>query len=130
MVKIPGYTHMGNYRKEKKGGGVSILVQEGIPYVRRSDLDIFDEGKIESIFIEVLSKNGKKIIVGSMYRPPNTDIHQFSTNITKIITTVRSHNAKTRPEIIIGMDHNIDLLKSKDHHGTQTFIDDLSDMNI
>ena len=37
MVNVNGFTHMCNYRKEKKGGGVSILVRDGIAYsvVRR-----------------------------------------------------------------------------------------------
>ena len=44
MVKIPGFTHVSNYRKNKKGGGVTILIQEGISYRRRLDLVVFDEG--------------------------------------------------------------------------------------
>ena len=34
VVKIPGYIHIGNYQKERKGGGVSILITEGIPHKR------------------------------------------------------------------------------------------------
>ena len=66
MVNIAGYTHIGNCRSEKKGGGVSILLKDGITYKRRTDLDIFQEGETESVFVEILSKNGKKIIMGSM----------------------------------------------------------------
>ena len=29
VVNVPGFTHVGNYRKNRKGGGVSILVREG-----------------------------------------------------------------------------------------------------
>ena len=25
MVNIPGYTHIGNYREDRKGGGVSFI---------------------------------------------------------------------------------------------------------
>ena len=85
MVNIVGYTHVGNCQSEKKGGGVSILLKDGISYKRRKDLDIFQEGKTESVFVEILSKNGKKIILGSMYRPPNTNISQFSTNLASIV---------------------------------------------
>ena len=67
MVNIPSYTHIGNYRTEKKGGGVSIPTNNGISYKRRRDLDIFLEDQTESIFIEITSKNGKMIILGSMY---------------------------------------------------------------
>ena len=61
MVKIPGYTHVGNYRKNKKGGGVSILIRDGISHKRRLDLDVFEEGLTESVFVEIRSKNGKHI---------------------------------------------------------------------
>ena len=43
MVKIPCFTHVTNYRKNKKGGGVTILIRDGISYRRRTDLDVFDE---------------------------------------------------------------------------------------
>ena len=62
MVNVAGYTHVGNYRNTKKGGGVSILIKDGISYKRRQDLDIFQEGETESVFIEILSKNGTIII--------------------------------------------------------------------
>ena len=58
MVKILGYTYISNCQKERKGGGVCILIRDGIPCKQRTDLDIFT-GETESVFIEVLSKNGK-----------------------------------------------------------------------
>ena len=57
MVKIPGYTHVSNYRKNKKGGGVSILIKDGISYKRWQDLAVFEEGQTESVFVEIRSKN-------------------------------------------------------------------------
>ena len=48
LVNIPGYSHICNYCKTKKGGGVSILLHDGITYKRRSDLDIFEEVYIQS----------------------------------------------------------------------------------
>ena len=36
MINMPGYTHIGNYRKNRKGGGVLILLKHGIPYKRSS----------------------------------------------------------------------------------------------
>ena len=128
MVNVAGYTHVGNYRNTKKGRGVSILIRDGISYKRRQDLDIFQEGETESIFIEILSKSGKNIVIGSMYRLPNTDITQFSNNISSITSLVRKGNCF--PELIIGMDHNIDLLKGSCHNPTQQFITDLSNIDL
>ena len=67
MVRIPGYTHVGNYRKNKKGGGLSILIRDGISYKRQWDLDVFEEEQTESVFVEIRSKYGKDTILGSMY---------------------------------------------------------------
>ena len=114
----------------KKGGGVTILLKDGITYKRRKDLDIFQEKETESVFVEILSKNGKKIIIGSMYRPPNTDISQFCTNIANIVRQARMARGKSPPELVIGMDHNIDFLKGSHHNPTQNFIEDLSDIDL
>ena len=89
MVRIPGYTHVGNYRKNKKGCGVSILIKDGISYKRWWDLDVFEEGQTESVFVEIRSKNGKDIILGSMYKPLNVDITQFSINLSRIVNDAK-----------------------------------------
>ena len=116
MVKICGFTHISNFRKDKKGGGVSILVQDGIAYRRRQDLDVFEEGHTESIFIEVKSRNGKQIIFGSMYKPPNTSNEQFITNITEIVHKTKSVKGQHPLELVLGMDHNINLLMASPIH--------------
>ena len=130
MVNIPGYTHIGNFRTKKKGGGVSILLKEGLSYKRREDLDIFQKGFTESIFVEIISKNGKKIILGSMYRPPNTQIEQFSNNLIDIIHKAKNTGSNLIPEIVIGMDHNVDLLKGMQHAPIHKFIEDISNLNL
>ena len=35
MVNVPGFTHIDNYRRHKKEGGISILIREGILFKRR-----------------------------------------------------------------------------------------------
>ena len=89
MVKIPGFTHVSNFCRNKKGGGVTILIRDGIAFRRRCDLDVFEEGQTESVFIKVKSKSGKQIIFGSMYKPPNTDTDQFTNHITDIVQKTR-----------------------------------------
>ena len=130
MVKIPAFTHVSNYRKNKKGGGVTILIQDGISYRRRTDLDVFDEGLTESIFIEVRSKNGKQIIFGSLYKPPNVDIDQFSEHLSSITYKVRQVQGKHLPEMVLGMDHNMNLLNSVIHPPMHKFIETLSELKL
>ena len=130
MVKIPGFTHVSNYRKNKKGGGVTILIRDGISYRRRTDLDVFDEGLTESIFIEVRSKNGKQIIFGSLYKPQNDGIDQFSEHLSSITYKVRQVQGKHLPEMVLGMDHNMNLLNSAIHPPTHKFIETLSELKL
>ena len=103
---------------------------EGITYKCRSDLDIFEEGLTESVFVEIRSKNGKQIIVGSMYKPPNVSIDQYSNNLTTIVNKIKLVTGRYTPEIIIGMDHNINLLNSATHLPTHNFMETLSNLNL
>ena len=71
LVKVPGYTLICSNRKHSKGGGTAILLRNGITFKRRTDIEIFREKEVESTIIEIVAKDGKKIVVCSMYRPPN-----------------------------------------------------------
>ena len=66
QVNIPGYNLISNHQQHGNGEGAAILVHDGIIHKRRRDLDTFDEKIIESVFIETISKSGKKIIMGSI----------------------------------------------------------------
>ena len=94
LVDIPDYTLISSHRSQSKGGGTAILIRNGIPYKRCKNLEVFKEGKLESTFIEVLSKNGKKFIVGSMYQPPNTDAESFNKKLNTIISKFALTNEK------------------------------------
>ena len=126
LVKIPGYTLVCSNRKQNKGGGTAILLQSGITYRRRIDIAIFKEKQVESTIVEIVAKNGKKIIVSSMYRLPNTDATYFLNSVNSITSKALSE----KKEIILGMDHNLDLLKSGTHKPTQIFLSDLIDKEI
>ena len=103
-------------------------MRDGIAYRRRQDLDVFEEGHTESIFIEVKSRNGKQIIFGSMYKPPNTSNEQFITNITEIVHKTKSGKGQHLLELVLGMDHNINLLNGKSHKPTQKFIEMMDEL--
>ena len=121
MVNIPGYDVISNHQKDFKGGGTAIVIKKGIPYKRHQDLDVMIEKQVESTFIEIITKGGIPVIIGSMYKPPNTDAADFLQPLHEIIGKSRTHRKK--PEIIIRMDHNLDLLKSDSHKGTHAFLE-------
>lgn len=84
LVNIPGYNIIANHKMQNKGGGTALLLKEGIIYSRQRDLDVFIDKKVEYVFIEVLTKNGKHMIIGSMYHPPNSNENSFIETILEI----------------------------------------------
>ena len=126
LVNIPDYTLFTNYRCDRKGGRTGILVRKGIMAKPRKDLEENLPKVIESTFIEITAKDGKRIVVGSVYRPPNSIPLEFIDKLNLLISKVKNENK----EAILGIDHNLDLLKARIHKHTQVFIDDLLDKNI
>ena len=65
-----------------------------------------------------------------MYKPPNADSKLLIDSFETLVTKVRSNQAKVSPELIIGIDHNLDLLKRQIHLPTRQFIDKMDELNL
>ena len=65
-----------------------------------------------------------------MYKPPNVDITQFITNLSGIVNHTRLTQGKHPPELILGMDHNMNLLNHASHPPTHKFMEDLMNLNL
>jgi hypothetical protein len=87
-----------------KRGGVGLYINTTIEYNMRPDLDTFIEGEFETIFIET-TNTYTNTVVGSIYRPPNTNITQ---SIDRYCETFRRIGES---ESLIGTDQNFDMLK-------------------
>ena len=85
LVNIPGYTLITNSRRDSKGGGVGILVRNTITCKRRQYIDAMIKKHVEALYIEITAKSGKKIILGSLYRAPNTPSNPFNNYITQTV---------------------------------------------
>ena len=118
---ISGYNSEHLCRNSKRGGGVSIFIKANIKYKRRTDLDIINDN-IEAIFIEIKSEefNTKKnMVIGVVYRPPNTDLENFIDSLNNLTSPLNS--SKTL-NFYLG-DYNLDLLSYSIHNPTAGFID-------
>ena len=121
VFEILGYKIFQRDREHKKGGGVAVLVSSRL-ISREVNLES-DPKVVESCVVEI--KGAKKpIIVGSLYRPPNTNVGQFLKIYKSMVTKLQ----KSSSDIIIGLDHNLDFLKSDKHHPTNDFINIVLEM--
>ncbi len=86
-VEIKGYTLQEDHRKNMTRGGVAIYINDKLNFKERPDLSIFDEGHFESFFVEILTKN-KNVIMGEIYRVPNTNQNSFLERYDSILQKV------------------------------------------
>ena len=83
---LNGYTSVNRYRKDRKGGSVSLHILQGIAFALRNDLDYFDS-EMETVFIEIdksIFNTGGNIVIGVIYRMPNSSVDVFNDLISDI----------------------------------------------
>ena len=117
-ISVPGYDFHHIDRQNKRGGGVGILIKSEL----RHTLDIklrFESECFENISLQIELKNGKKLLVSSMYRPPNTDAWKFVDEYGKLLSEMKKI---PNCDMVIGLDHNLDFMKSNIHKLTADFI--------
>ena len=68
------------------------------------------------------------MIVGSLYCSPNTNETPLIEHLTSMLDKIKIE--EKQKECILGMDHNLDLLKSQQHHTTSRFLECILDHNI
>ena len=122
---IQGYNIERSDREHKKGGGVAILISTACRYRRRKDLEQSNCSSFESCFIE-LENWRSNLIIGSVYRPPNTEPDRF----TEIFKDVKKTCTSQKNSLILGLDHNLDLLKANLHRPTQTFLETIYEQGM
>ena len=94
-------------RRDRPGGGVVIYAQDTLSCKRRKDLKI---NGLEAVWIEIMIKS-KKVLVGGIYRPPNSNSDYFSLILE---STDRAHNTNIHDIIITG-DLNYKMLSNNNN---------------
>ena len=117
-VDIPNYRLFGNVRSNKLGGGTGILVHKTLRSRIRKDLEI-DTNTFEHTVIEIKTETTNLLVV-SGYRPPNSNTKEF---LSEYKQAVKVWQKLKHHELIVGLDHNLDFLKSEKHPNTQSFLE-------
>ena len=121
---LEGYDFVSKNRTHKLGGGVGIFVSKKLPFKTRQDLEI-DCETLEHCIIEVQLRK-QNVLICSGYRAPGQNPNKFLQDYEKLSQCIDS----ARLPVIIGMDHNLDLLKQRTHNPTRLFVDKLLDSNM
>ena len=66
LFEIPGYSFINKDRDVGSHGGLVIYIKDGIPFIRRTDLE-FNE--LECIWLEINFPNTKSFLISVWYRP-------------------------------------------------------------
>ncbi len=121
LYNLPGYRHLYKYRSQRTGGGVSLFIKNSLKIIPRDDLSFFNDN-MESLFVEIdkdqLSVD-RNLIIGVIYRPPNTDISVFNNLIDNIMCTIRNE----KKVCYLAGDYNINLLNIENHALSHEFIE-------
>ena len=117
LVEIKGYKLVSKIRVDRIGGGVGILMKKELRTRCRDDLCV-EMQALEHVVVE-LKTDTKNILLVSGYRPPNTSVKTMLQDYKRLLANLKrcKHH-----ELIIGLDHNLDLMKTHIHKQTSEFL--------
>ena len=103
---------------------MAICIAEQSVFSVRQDLSLFDP-EIESLFVEIEGSmlcNNRKIILGVIYRPPNTDISGFNEKINCIMDVIK----REYKSCYMMSEYNINIMNYETHSLTGECVDVMS----
>ena len=106
-IEMEGFHTERKDRHSSKGGGIFVYVSQPLVFHRRLDLEA--DG-IECIWMEVLFKKSKPLLVGQVYRPPNTSDYLPEDLNEKFKTMLENLCCEENEALLLG-DFNCDYKK-------------------
>jgi exonuclease III len=121
QIIYPGYITFAKSRTTDRGGGVALLVDESLQAQIISINGTFNS-LLEYLFVNISLPNSSNIMIGSLYRPPNSDVTNFNLDMETLLNSLPIHK---KPCYICG-DFNLNLLNINSHHPTNEFVNNMS----
>ena len=130
LFPLPNFNAFHSYRTERVGVGVSLYVSNIYECIPRHDVGTECNSTFtESIFIEIPTCqqfNGKSLLIGCIYRPPDSDINTFNDALQ---STLESITKESKLCLLLG-DWNVNLLKCTSHSASADFLNTLYSFNF
>ncbi len=117
MFPLPGYHFICKNRNHGRGGGVAMYISENFDFKLRDDLMIYQDQEFESIFAEV-TLNEQKLIVGEIYRVPNTNEQLAIQRYDQILQQLTDFSGN----VLIGTDQNFNYFDIERHGNTRDLL--------
>jgi len=102
---MPGYVFTGKSRKHNNYGGVGLYILNNIDFKVRPDLTFDVIRLFDSVFIELKQS---KIVVGCIYKPPDSNVAEYTYVFDNLLSVVNSH----KELCYVAGDFHIDLFKN------------------
>ena len=114
---------------ESSAGGALLYIADYLSYKLRKDLtnNLYKSKELESIFIEIMYKKKKNVLIGCIYRHPCMSIEEF--NDEYMLPLLEKASKENKPLILLG-DFNINLLKSDTDNSVSNFLDILGSFSL
>ena len=126
-IKIDNYNIFSTATNTAKGG-TSIFTSKKFYTVERQDLKV-QHDHYEAVWIELINKNHKNIICGSLYRHPHDTVDLYNDFLSYLESCI-SKITKEGKTIYLCGDFNSDLLKYDNTNNYKKFYDLLSSYGI
>ena len=114
LYNIEGYSKVDVCRQsDRRGGGVCLYIHNALSFKVRYDLSLSEES-CECCFVELSSHllgTSSSIVVGVVYRPPNTDATEFMLNISNVLEKLKTDKKLC---FIMG-DFNVNITDTTNH---------------
>ena len=104
LYQIQGYNLLKRNRIKGHGGGVAVYISKNIRWKQRKELE---DQISESIWIEIMIKGSKSLLIGCLYNPPES-----STYSNKRFTDTKIKSK--RKEVLLTGDFNLKTSENKD----------------
>ena len=120
-INLPNYNIEHIPTKVNKDTAVLYISNE-LKYKVRNNLQIHKDLKLESIFIEVISKSQNNVVVGCIYKHPNLTVTEFNEGYLQPLLDKLSLENK---DVILMDDFNLGLLHYEMHNQSRDFLDNM-----
>ena len=91
-VNIIGYRFISSNRVGRLGGGAGLYLRDTFNFNIMSDLCSSNSALFDSVFVEIENPHGKNFIIGTVYRPPSANLHEFLESFHQLLHRVTRDN--------------------------------------